>query len=172
MHASKVYLDLNSPDELRGQVDVNTQKNANYLMLNLNSAARFLRQFADSLLLVTFIELGNGFILALKRKRLSPQNAMRWLALFMAVVLFAVALAQLILEHDVVPKIWDAMGDHDNEEDDYEGLDNLVNKAMALEYIAAAYAILNGITATFVLVYASVVMRKYSIVKPCRGVSR
>ncbi|KPM42676.1 hypothetical protein AK830_g3848 [Neonectria ditissima] len=157
IHASRVYLDANS------------RRNPDYVNLNVTSATTFLGQVADSLLLVTFIELGNGFIFSINRERSSSQKAMRWLAVFLAVALVAVTLAQLILQQDLIPKMWRAMGNYQDEDFDDSVLEDLANKAMAVEYLAVGYAILNRLTSAFVPVYACVVTHKYSAVKACRG---
>ncbi|KAK7418766.1 hypothetical protein QQX98_003784 [Neonectria punicea] len=169
VHAAKVRLELRSPDEVLEQATLKTRRDAEHLKLNLGSVARFMGQLADCLLLVTLIELGNGFMFALKGTRSLSQKIIGWLAFFIAGVLLGFALGYLMQEHNIMPKIWDTMGDQYNPESDYEELVDLANKALQLQYLAATYAIINGITAVFALVYASVVMYKYRIVKSCRG---
>ncbi|KAK7425556.1 hypothetical protein QQZ08_007997 [Neonectria magnoliae] len=169
VHALKVRLKLRSPDEVLDQANLKTRRDAEYLRLNLRSVARFMRQLTNCLLPVTLIKLSNDFMFALKGTRSLSQKIIKWLAFFMAGGLLGFALGYLMQEHSIVPKIWDTMGDQYKVESDYEMLDDLVNKALQLQFLAVSYAIVKGVTAVFALVYASVVMHKYSIVMSFRG---
>ncbi|KAH8659673.1 hypothetical protein BGZ61DRAFT_485659 [Ilyonectria robusta] len=125
---------------------------------------------AAGLLLLTLVELGNGFMFARKRQRSASQILIRYLDLLAVIIFFDVALAEFGQEHTVWPQIWDARGDHENDRPDAEAIENLMPGLRTVDRIRDSYSVLCWVTSTTVLVYAPAIMHKYSFVKPCRGV--
>lgn len=162
--------------------DPNSIANRNTIMLAYDvysrtaSVASLLRRIAQVLLTMTIVEVGNGLLFALKRRRSMSQKVLRWLAMSIGFVFIAVAAAQTGMANTTMRNQWYAIFDYHAAStaslspDDVSSVQSLISQEKASRHLDGAYNILNFIVSVGILVYASVIMHHYARVEPSRVV--
>lgn len=144
--------------------------------LRVGSIGLLFQRIADLLLFVTFIELGNGFLYALTRKREKYQRTMRWAAISIAFIFLILAIAIMGLANTVVHEAMTKSFEYSTSrgttaEGDFGEVLDAFRRARPHTRLSGAYYILNWLISLWAMVYASFVMHKYTSIVPSKGVS-
>lgn len=124
---------------------------------HIRATGLFLKNLADIFLLITFVELANGFLLCLKGPG-EPSRVRkfgRWAILAWGFVLFAISLGLFGASTSFYVR---AYGDFPTDSDDY--VSDLLNEQMNLNRLLGALKILLWISTMPTVVLASLVMHK------------
>lgn len=155
------------------QDTINTIVLGRNVALYVGEVALLLRRIADALLIVTFVELGNGFMYALSKKRDTYQTALRWTAISTSIVLIIIAIACMGMAMAKYPDYWAVtdIWEYDRDESpDFEAITEAAAPLRNLGLLSASYDILNWVISILIIVYASIVMHFYAVVEPSRCV--
>lgn len=168
-------LDPKDPDDIARR---NTIMLAYDVYSRTGSVGTLLRRIAQILLMITFVELGNGLLFALTRQRSTSQRVLRWLTMSIGFVLAILAVAHTGLANTTMRDQWyDIFDFHARSSSapgwtssDISEIGSLVSQGSSFRHLNGAYNILNFVLAIGVLVYASMVMHCYARVEPSRVV--